>query len=109
MDPFIRLEGSQKFPPGREWVVLKKLPYVFLLGTAVLLGLFIFAENGVFGLNMKEAMLFRYAVLGALLLHWMSILGVALFCAIVCIMKGPAYVRDPYYLPEPARYDAENE
>jgi hypothetical protein len=100
MNPFTRLQGSQKSPPGREWAVLKKLPHVFLLGTAVLFGIFLCAENGIFGFSMKEALLFQYAVLGGLLLHWMSVLGVGLFCGIIWIMKGPAYVRDPYYLPD---------
>lgn len=100
MDPFTRLQGSQKFPPGREWAVLKKLPHVFLLGTALLLGMYISAKFGLLDFSVKEALLFQYAVLGALLLHWMSVLGAGLFCGIIWIMKGPAYVRDPYYLPD---------
>jgi hypothetical protein len=107
MDPFTRLQGSQKSPPGREWAVLKKLPQVFLLGTAVLLGMFVFAKAGLLGFGMKEALLFQYAVLGSLLLHWMSVLGVGLFCGIVCIMKGPAYARDAYYLPDASQDDSE--
>jgi hypothetical protein len=100
MSPFTRLPGSQKSPPGREWVVLKKLPWVFLFGTALLIGILLLNEIGFFSFTKKEMLLFRYAMLGGILFHVMSVLIVGLFCGIIWIMKGPAYVRDAYCLPE---------
>jgi hypothetical protein len=37
---------------------------------------------------------------GVIVLHWTLVLTLALGCFIVRVMKGPAYVADPYPLPD---------
>ena len=39
-------------------------------------------------------------VLAAVVLHWTVIVTVGLYCFIVFVMKGPAYVADRYDLPD---------
>jgi hypothetical protein len=100
MSPFNRLQGFKKSPSGLEWKVLKKLPHIFLIGTILLLAMLFIARTEFSGLDMKDALVIEYTILGSLLFHWMCTLGIGLFCLIVWIMKGPAYVMDPYFLPE---------
>ncbi|MGV3742682.1 MAG: hypothetical protein ACO1NO_10270 [Burkholderiaceae bacterium] len=57
-------------------------------------------EFGLIALDDKSALIAQYTILGALLFHWMCIFGCGLYCAVIWIMKGPAYVMDAYYLPE---------
>ena len=42
-----------------------------------------------------------YRLIGLLLLHWTLLFTLAIGCVIVMLMKGPAYVADPY--PPPGR------
>ncbi|MDQ9172273.1 hypothetical protein Q8A64_17825 [Oxalobacteraceae bacterium R-40] len=100
MSPFNRLPGFKKSALGFECKVLKKLPHIFLIGTTVLLVLLFNARSDFFGLDIKDALVMEYTILGSLLFHWMCTLGIGLFCIIVWVMKGPAYVMDPYFLPE---------
>jgi hypothetical protein len=45
-------------------------------------------------------MLWMYQLLGLVILHWTLVLTVAIGCAIVLLMKGPAYAADSYpHLP----------
>ena len=39
-------------------------------------------------------------VISAVLLHWTVLATVAIYCFIVFVMKGPAYVADRYELPD---------
>ena len=39
-------------------------------------------------------------VIAAVLLHWTVVATVAMYCFIVFVMKGPAYVADRYELPD---------
>ena len=42
-------------------------------------------------------------MLGVVILHWTLVLTLAIGCAIVMLMKGPAYVADAYPLVESDR------
>lgn len=41
-----------------------------------------------------------YRLIGLVVLHWTLVFTVAIGCAIVWLMKGPAYVADAYPPPE---------
>ena len=45
--------------------------------------------------------LLNYRLIGLVVLHWTLMLTLAIGCAIVMLMKGPAYVADAY--PPPGR------
>ena len=41
-----------------------------------------------------------YRIIGLVVLHWTLVLTLAIGCAIVIVMKGPAFVADPYPPPD---------
>ena len=49
----------------------------------------------------RDRLLLVYQLIGLVLLHWTLVLAAAIGCAIVIVMKGPAFVADPY--PPPGR------
>lgn len=101
---FNQLPGFQRSAAGLEWIVLRKLPRITLLGTALLLlpSLLVRlldamappAEPGG-GLGMVDMY-----VIGLVILHWTAVLTAGIAAFIVMVMKGPAYVADPYPLQE---------
>lgn len=100
MNWFNRLPGSRKCAPGLEWTVLKKLPMILAAGTVLPLAFIVLMKAGALGLGTAAVREAGYAAAGLLLFHWMSTLTVALFCFIVYVMKGHAYVADAYPLPD---------
>jgi uncharacterized BrkB/YihY/UPF0761 family membrane protein len=100
-----RLPGFQKSPPGREWVVFKRLPAILLLGTALPTGLALalwwVAPGQPSASEQRDLLLWTYQLIGLVVLHWTLVLTVAIGCVIVLLMKGPAYVADGY--PPPGR------
>jgi len=99
MNYFRKLPGFRRSPSGLEWRILRKLPRIVLLGTLLpiaLVGLLYLGEL------LEPAPLDRIRIftIAALILFWtlMVILGFGAF--IVMVMKGPAYVADPYYPPD---------
>lgn len=98
-----KLPGFQRSPAGLEWRIWKRLPLIFLAGTALPL----LACAIAYGMNQLEPSAagdraveqFFYAMLGTVLLHWTLVATLAIGCVIVMIMKGPAYVADAYWLP----------
>jgi len=99
MSYFNKLPGFIKTPSGFEWVLLKKLPLVFVICTALpgAAILSIYLSNQV--LN-PEQLKTIYQCLGVLFSLWFFIGAAAIGCVVVIIMKGPAYVADPYELPK---------
>lgn len=93
-----RLPGSRRAPAGVERVLLKRLPLIFLVGTLLPM---ILAGAALRLLN--DATIFRYAMLGVVLTHWMAVMVAAILCLIIVLMKGHAYVADGYELPDSAR------
>ena len=99
-----RLPGFQKSASGLEWRLWKRLPRILAWGT-LLLGLVVLAAHllapeSATGELDKGLLLFDYVVIGVVVLHWTMVLTVAIGCAIVMVMKGPAYVADAYPLPD---------
>jgi hypothetical protein len=95
MDYFRKLPGFRRSPSGLEWRVLKKLPLTLLLGTALpALFLWILHSSGL----ADDALYGRIFIMtvSLVILFWtfMMVIGIAAF--IIMLMKGPAYVADPY-------------
>ena len=98
MNYFNKLPGFIKTPSGFEWVLLKKIPLIFaisgLIPCAVMLKLYLTNDT----LN-PEQLKIIYQCLGILFSVWVFVGAVTIGCVVVIIMKGPAYVADPYELP----------
>ncbi|MGB5440638.1 MAG: hypothetical protein WBN57_09770 [Gammaproteobacteria bacterium] len=105
-----KLPNSRRHAAGLEWVVLKKLPAVLLVGT--LLPLFIslamrfFPQDGTSSEIAKQVKLVDIMTIATVATVWMSVFTVAIGCCVVVIMKGPAYVADAYEVPDSDRPDS---
>ena len=101
---FNRLPGSQKTPPGRERQILRRLPRICAIGTA-LLALPSLAVRGaaLFNPLLEAGSLITsvdiYSV-SLVVLHWTVVFTVGLSAFIVMVMKGPGYVADAYPLSD---------
>lgn len=98
MNLFNKLPNSKRAPSRREWRLLKKLPRYFLLGIALpcLWMAWLYISNDVLNANQLKTV---YICLGLIFSVWFFIGAIAIGCIVVIIMKGPAYVADPYALP----------
>jgi hypothetical protein len=100
MKLFNKLPGYQRFPPGLERRILRKLPLVWLVGTLLPLA----ASAVRYGMNLRQPSAdgeraveqFFYLMVGLVGLHWTLVVALAIGCGIVVLMKGPAYVADAY-------------
>lgn len=98
MEYFNKLPGFIQSPSGLEWVLLKKVPRIFLICCLIpcTIILKLYLMNDV--LN-SEQLKTIYLCLGTLFSIWFFVGTVAIGCVVVIVMKGPAYVADPYELP----------
>ncbi len=98
MGYFNKLPGFIQSPSGFEWVLLKKIPRIFLIcgfvPCAIILKMYLMNDT----LNAEQLKII-YLCLGVLFSIWFFVGTVAIGCVIVILMKGPAYVADPYELP----------
>jgi hypothetical protein len=105
-----KLDGFQRSPAGREWLIWKKLHIILAVGTALPLlasaGAYVLDGLDAATQNARAVEQFFYVMLGVVMLHWTLVLTLAIGCVIVMLMKGPAYVADAYPMEEPPR-DAE--
>jgi hypothetical protein len=103
MSALKRLPGYQRSPHGLEWALFKRLPAILLLGTALpaLLALAFWwvAPERPTAAEERDLLLLTYRLVGLVVLHWTLVLTVAIGCAIVLLMKGPAFVADAYPMP----------
>ena len=104
-----KLPGFQRARPGLEWAIWKRLPAVLFWGLAIpLAGVMLLgwprSEQASLDAADAEAELLMYQLIGLMVLHATVVLTVAVGCGIVMLMKGPAYVADPY--PPQGRDDA---
>ncbi len=100
-----RLPNFTQSAPGLEWTIWKRLPAILLWGTVMPLALGAvawFAAPGLSGsFDGGDKLLMAYQIIGLVLLHWTLMLTLAIGCVIIMVMKGPAFVADPY--PPPSR------
>ena len=99
MKYFNKPPGFIKTPSGFEWVLLKKLPLIFGLSAAIPTAVILFIYFGNQTLN-PEQLKTIYLCLGILFSICFFVGAAAIGCIVVVIMKGPAYVADPYELPK---------
>lgn len=110
-----KLPGFVRSPPGMEWTLWRRLPAILLWGTVLPL-FFAWVRrwpawmSAISG-DERALLIGDYMMIGIVLLHWTLVLTLALGCAIVMLMKGPAYVADAYPLedsdsPRPSAPDA---
>lgn len=99
-----RLPGSRTEPAGMERQVLRRLPLITLVGTvtciAVPLGVRVLWWGDTSVETARALQMIDIWVIAAVLLHWAVVATVAIYCFIVFVMKGPAYVADAYELPD---------
>lgn len=99
-----RLPGFQRSPAGLEWAIWQRLPRILLFGTAIpgLLALACWwaVPSQLTLATERDLLLTCYRLLGLVILHWTLVLTVAIGCAVVMVMKGPAFVADAYPPPE---------
>jgi uncharacterized BrkB/YihY/UPF0761 family membrane protein len=97
------LPGFQRSPPGREWAVMRRLPAILVIGTVLPIGWALIcwwsASDPPSAAEERALLLLTYRLIGLVVLHWTLVFTVAIGCVIIWLMKGPAYVADPYPPP----------
>jgi len=100
MNLFNRLPGFPRTPAGKERVVLRWLPRIFLFGSLLLaipsLLVRVFASPD----DALLVMTTDIYVISLVILHWTVVFTVGIAAFIVMMMKGPAYVADAYPMEE---------
>ena len=102
---YLRKLHERREPPGLEWTIFKKLPMALLGSTLVPVFLALGARILPYGGGTLDAakhvkhMDITAIALGITL--WTGVLTVAIGCIVVIVMKGPAYVADPYFMEDP--------
>ena len=98
MEYFNKLSGFVQSPSGLEWILLKKIPSIFFMSSlapsAIMLKLYWINDT----LNADQLKII-YQCIGVIFSIWFFIGALAIGCVVVIMMKGPAYVADPYELP----------
>lgn len=105
MNLFNRLPGFTRTPAGKERVVLRLLPRIFFLGTLLLAVPSLLARLIVSPDDALAVMTTDIYVISLIILHWTVVLTVGIAAFIIMLMKGPAYVADPYPLQEAETLD----
>jgi len=92
-----KLPNTARSPAGLEWALWRKLPLIFLAGTAlpwlVLLALRLLSPDDS-PAQARWLQMADYVVVGVVVFHWTAVLTVAIGCVVVMLMKGPGYVAD---------------
>lgn len=99
-----KLPGFPRSPSGLEWQILKRLPMATVTGLTLIAAGWGAVHAWPPALNRieLEAWLTRmdFVALGVLFVFLTLLFTVFIGCVIVLIMKGPAYVADPYPLSD---------
>jgi hypothetical protein len=109
MNLFTKLHG-RRVPPGLEWQILRRLPYITLVGSLIPVALAVLVrvlptEPGVdVDKHIKTVDIFAIATA---ITFFTAVLTIAIGCIVVYLMKGPAYVADAYPLQHSDRPVAE--
>lgn len=92
----------QRSSSGLEWVLWRRLPFILLVGMAVpgvmVLTAWVLRLGDVDASTQRDLQQWVFMMVGMVILHLTLVLTLAIGCVIVMIMKGPAYVADPYFL-----------
>lgn len=110
MTLFNKLPGFIQTPPGQERKILRLLPLILVLGTLLLgipsLAARVLIASGTETEIATQIMTVDIYAISLLVLHWTVVFTVAIGAFIVMVMKGPAYVADPYTLEDSERPDS---
>jgi hypothetical protein len=92
-----KLPNSIRSASGLEWTLWRKLPLIFVVGTALPLALAVALhlltdQSGAADLRWLQIM--DYMVAGVVIFHWTAVATLAIGCVVVMLMKGPGYVAD---------------
>ncbi|PUE07294.1 hypothetical protein B9Z51_14380 [Limnohabitans sp. T6-5] len=95
-----KLPGFTRTASGLEWVLWKKLPWIWLVGTflpLILVGLFYLWTLEVSTPEAQRVWTqWLYIAIGVVVAHWPLVLTVGIGCVIVMLMKGPAFIADGF-------------
>ena len=93
---------GRKTPPGLELKILRKMPWMFAVGTVLPVALSVLARLfPVAGAPFEAAKAVDTVdifVIATVITVWTALATVSIGCVLVYIMKGPAYVADAYTL-----------
>ena len=92
-----KLPNSIRSASGLEWSLWRKLPLIFLVGTAAPLAVAVALHLGSdleVSANARWLQTMDYMVAGVVVFHWTAVLTIAIGCVVVMLMKGPGYVAD---------------
>jgi ABC-type Fe3+ transport system permease subunit len=94
------LPGSRREPHGLEWRIFKRLPWALAASTAIPLLLVLFSTwfgpEGDPQAVAKHLTSMKILAVALAVTGWTAVFTVAIGCAVVWLMKGPAYVADRY-------------
>lgn len=80
----------------------RRLPFIFLVGVlvpcAIMVVAWLMSWGDVDAATQRQLTQWIYMMVGLVILHLTLVLTLAIGCVIVMVMKGPAYVADPYFL-----------
>ena len=103
---------NQHHPAGLEWVILKKIPKILLAGTFIPLFMALFAR--LYPISGTAAEIAKHQIgvdilsISLAFMTFTAAFTVTIGCVIVVLMKGPAYVADPYKLKDSDRPEPDN-
>ena len=92
-----KLPNSIRCASGLEWTLWRKLPLIFLVGTALPLAaavaLHLWTDQSS-AAQSRWLQTMDYVVVGVVIFHWTAVFTTAIGCVVVMLMKGPGYVAD---------------
>jgi uncharacterized membrane protein len=92
-----KLPNSIRSASGLEWKLWRKLPLIFLVGTAIPLAAAValhLLTNQDNAAQQRWLQTMDYVVAGVIVFHWTAVVTIAIGCVVVMVMKGPGYVAD---------------
>ncbi len=98
MTPFTQLPGARRAPPGIERRIFHRLPWLMAAGAVPLALSYLIPY--LIPRMAGSASVIQFACAGIAITTFLATLVLGVGCAIVIVMKGPAYVRDAYRLRE---------
>jgi hypothetical protein len=92
-----KLPNSVRSASGLEWTLWRKLPLIFLVGTALPLAAAValhLLTDQTSAAQSRWLQTMDYVAAGVVIFHWTAVTTIAIGCVVVMLMKGPAYVAD---------------
>ncbi len=103
MEAWLHTIHEREVPPGLELRLLRKMPGLLLLGTALPLALSVIARWTLASDAIRQITAIDIFAITSVITVWTAAFTVTIGCVIVHIMKGPAYVADAYALNDAPR------